>query len=104
MPYTDQTEYPRGIFSKSDLTNAAVDIGTAGVAQKVSHFILRGGAAGTDTVIFRDSVGTNEYFRVPLDTNELLHFSRGFEAEAGLEILTAAVAGDVYAVIFYVTD
>lgn len=104
MPFTDQTEYPRGIFHTAVLTNAAQDVGTAGEKIKVSHFLLTGGAAA-EIVIFRNSAGTNEYFRVPLAAGEKVVVPRGFVAEVGashgLEVLTADAAGDVYCTIFY---
>ena len=102
MPFSDQTEYPRGIFSKIDLTNVAVDVGTPSEDKKISHYILQGGGS-LETIIFRSSAGA-EFFRLQLQAAEVLIISRGFQAVGGLELLTLTAAGDVNVTIFYLAD
>jgi hypothetical protein len=103
MPSKDHNEYPRGVFHTAVLTNSPLDVGTAGVDLKVSHIHIRGAAASSKVVIFRNSAGTTEYFRIPLAPAENLVLNRGFQTNAGgLEVLTSAAAGDVYVTVWYV--
>ena len=101
MPFTNETEYPRGIFTTAALTNVAQDVGADGVNLKVSHLVATGGAAA-EIIIFRNSAGTTEYFRLPIGIGETIVLPRGFETEeGGLEALTASAAGDVNLTVFF---
>lgn len=101
MPYNDQTEYPRGMFTKNNLASTPQDVGTAGVDQKVSHWIARGGAA-TRVLTFRNSAGTQTYFTIELSADEMLVVPRGFHTTGGgLEVLTDSATADVFITIWY---
>jgi hypothetical protein len=103
MPFQDNGEYPRGIFSTDVLTDTPQDVGTPGVDLKVSHILIRGHAAGTRVFIFRNSAGTTEYFRVSLGPAVNMVIPRGFQTTAGgLEVLTETAAGSGYVTVFYV--
>jgi hypothetical protein len=101
MPYQDHAEYPRGVFHTAVLTNVAQDVGTSGQAVKVSHYLIRSGGGGNDVIIFRNSAGTSEYFRIDVPAQTSICDPRGFTADEGLEVLTLAAAGDVYLSVFY---
>lgn len=99
MPFSDQTEYPRGIFHTGVLTNSAQSVGTGRV--KVSHVLINGGAAD-EIVNFRGTGGTPAtYFTVSVPAGELVVIPRGFEVSQGLEALTISAAGDVWLTVFY---
>ena len=101
MGYSDQSEYPSGRFTTAALTNAAQDVGVAGEDVKVSHLIATGGAAA-EIIIFRNSAGATEYFRLPVGIGETVIPAGGFEANlGGLEVLTDSAAGDVSLTIFF---
>ena len=78
----------------------AQGVGTASAKIKVSSSVLSGGAAAEE-VIFRRTGAGAEILRIPLAIGENLEITRGFQADSGLEVLTADAAGDVHVTVFY---
>ncbi len=104
MAYSDQTEFPRGIFHTLVLSDTALDVGTAGQAQRVAGLVAKGGAAA-EIIIFRASGGGAELFRLPLAIGERVAWPRfKFYAPGGLEVLTVDTAADVELTIVYYDD
>lgn len=101
MPFSDQTEYPRGVFHTSVLSDTALPVVLTGV--KVSHISMKGGAAA-EIIIFRRPSAGAEYFRKSLAIGEVREIARGFFFADGLEVICASAAGDVELTIFYFSD
>jgi hypothetical protein len=105
MPSNDHNEYPRGVYHNRLISNAPVAIPATATppaeSVKVSHMILRGGAA-EEILIFEHLDGSAEYFRVTLAIGENVILRQGWEATGGLRVQTASAAGDVEVTVFYV--
>lgn len=98
----DHFEFPRGIFNTLTLTNAAEDVGTASVPQRICWVRIYGGAAA-EVVIFRSSDAATEYFRISVAiTTQVWLPNMKFYCSGGLEVITLTAAGDVEVQIGYV--
>jgi hypothetical protein len=104
MPSNDHNEYPRGVYHTRTLSSSLVPVPTVaptGLSLKISHMILRGGAA-EEEVWFDYRDGSTNYFKTTLAIGENVVLRQGWEATNGLSIRTASVAGDVEVTVFYV--
>ncbi len=103
MPYSDFSEFPRGIFSTDVLTDSALLVKATDI--KVVHMVIGTGTA-LETIIFRAVDDSPEYFRIVCPANRMTQVG-GFDTSridpgGGLEVLTLSAAGNVSLAIFYV--
>lgn len=90
---------PRGIFSTTVLTNAALAVSAGGTF--ISGWRATGGA-GAQVIIFRKAGAGTEFFRAAVPINGIVVSPPGgFWAEGGLEVLTVGAAADVNLNVFY---
>jgi hypothetical protein len=91
-----QAQFPRDAYSNIILGAVAQSVSAAAV--KVA-WISATNTSASRTIIFRRPGGGAEYFRIKLPSFWVGTISNGFDFVDGLEVLTAAAAGDVNLVL-----
>lgn len=106
MPYSDMTEYPRGVASGN--LASAVTIAAAGQYVKVGAMVFGNATTppGTVRVDVTNAAGTTVYARFNITNERGFAMNKGFTAPDGLrlEAIPGVAGGNVDYGVFYYSE
>ena len=99
MGYNENSQFPKGLFGTTTLSDTAVAVGSGGI--KICWILVFGGAAA-EVVNLRDTDNTVRMV-IPVAIGGYVAIPFGYDATEGLEVITESTAGDVSVYIGYVS-